>query len=321
MAIIPPLPPKLSKKDLLIGLFQHNYLPHQHDDKEELPPIFSSTKFTPQIAQKLLALKCRKEGYDILPYRRTRHPNIPRIMGIPHPRAYVELVFKIAENWESHIAELCQSPNSEIGFEKHDDGRIIVQKYNRIDPDGDSADESPLTNFGKQFRLKTDITNFFHSIYSHSLPWALVGHKVAKKEREDSKWFNAIDWAVRSCQRGETKGVPIGPATSNLLSEIILDKVDKAMRVHGFEFSRYIDDYKVYTKTSEEADRFLVLLSEELGKYSLNLNPRKTVISKLPVPDKDDWVGEINLFLGVGKPKPTAGKKGEKTDNKWGWPR
>ena len=43
---------------------------------------------------------------------------------------------------------------------------------------------------GKRFVVKADISTFFPSIYTHSIPWALVGKAVAKQNRSKSKWFN-----------------------------------------------------------------------------------------------------------------------------------
>lgn len=297
----PPL--ELNKENLLRGLLQYNYFPRTHDQKEEMPEIFSSVKFTPDIATKLLAIQYRKKGgYDIMPFRRTRHPNIPRMMGIPHPRAYVELVKNITDNWDEHIQHCCQSENSSLTFEVQPDYRIIVHKYDRLVEDGELQNPDYSLDFGMKYRIKTDITNFYHSIYSHSLPWALVTHKVAKKQRDAELWYNRIDGSVQLCQRGETKGVPIGPATSSILSEIILFQVDKALREKGYRFSRYIDDYTGYEETKSRADQFLSDLTKELERYALALNPKKTTILEMPVPTKEKWVTEINLYLGLDEP-------------------
>lgn len=291
----------LDKEAVRKALLQYNYLPRQHDHKEELPPIFSSVQFTPEVAARLLEIPPRSGGgYDLLPFRRTRHPNIPRMMGIPHPRAYAQLVNVIAENW-SRIASVCQSSNSQLEFGLHEDGRIVVHRYDHTSPDGEVEDQDPLSDFGKNYRIKTDINNFYHSVYSHALPWALVGHEEAKKHKgpnHKDKWYNEIDWAVRQCQRGETKGVPIGPATSTILSEILLFKVDEALR-DKYRFTRYIDDYTAYVDSREEGDQFLIDLSRSLEAYALTLNLRKTDVSQLPVLNREEWVTDINLFLGV----------------------
>lgn len=283
------------------ALLQYNYLPRQHDHKEELPPIFSSVQFTPEVAAKLLEIPARTGGgYDLLPFRRTRHPNIPRMMGIPHPRAYAQLVNVIAANW-TQVASVCQSPNSQLEFGLQDDGRIVVHRYDHISADGEVEDQDPLSDFGKNYRIKTDINNFYHSVYSHALPWALVGHEEAKKHKgpkHKDEWYNQIDRAVQQCQRGETKGVPIGPATSTILSELILFKVDETLRTN-YHFTRYIDDYTAYVDTRDEGDQFLIDLSRSLEAYALTLNLRKTHVSQLPVLNREEWVTDINLFLGV----------------------
>jgi hypothetical protein len=296
---------ELNKENLLKGLLQYNYFPRAHDHKEELPPIFSTEKFTPDIASKINTLSYRGDkGYDVLPFRRTRHPNIPRMMGIPHPRAYAKLVQVIADNWDTHVSKVCQSPNSQIQFEVQDDFRIIVHKYDHVAPDGNVENQNVSADFGKAYRVKTDITNFYHSVYSHSLPWALVGHAHAKKHKGPKykdEWFNKIDYSVTLCQRNETKGIPIGPATSSILSETIMFQVDKALRDQKHQFTRYIDDYTVYVDSEEQANTFLMHLTQELEKYALSLNPKKTTISKMPVLNRENWIVDLDLFFGLEK--------------------
>jgi len=290
----------LDKETVRKALLQYNYFPRQHDHKEELPPIFHSVGFTPEVAEQLLQnTRQRRLGYDNLPFRRTRHPNIPRMMSIPHPRAYAELVNVIAENWDK-LAAVCQSPNSQLEFGLQEDGRIVVHRYDHTASDGEVEDQDPLSDFGKSYRIKTDINNFYHSIYSHSLPWALVGHDEAKRHKgpqHNDIWYNQIDKAVMLCQRSETKGMPIGPATSTLLSEVIMNRVDAALR-DRYQFTRYIDDYMVYVDSRDEGDQFLIDLSHELEKYALTLNLKKTFVSQMPVLNREEWITDINLFFG-----------------------
>ena len=141
------VPLELNKKNLKKGLLQYNYFPRTHDQKEEMPPFFGSESLTAGIAKKLMAVELSKQrekyGYDIMPFRRTRHPNIPRVMGIPHPRAYVALVSSIIDNWDDHIKDVCQSENSNLTFEVQSDFRIIVHSYNRVAIDGEVENQDP----------------------------------------------------------------------------------------------------------------------------------------------------------------------------------
>jgi hypothetical protein len=293
----------LTAETLKEALLMQNYLPRQHDHREELPPIFHSRLFTPAVADALRQIPVRKpgelklSGYDLMPFKRTRHPNIPRVMGIPHPRAYAELVHAICEGWDN-ISQRCASPNSQIQFELHEDGRMLVHAYDQIADDGEVENQDPLADFGKRFLLKTDINSFYPSVYSHALPWALVGHPTAKKDRDKTKWFNAVDHGIQLCQRGETRGLPIGPGSSSIVAEALLFPVDAFLREKGYYFTRYIDDYTVFLSDAEECDRFLRDLAQTLESYALSLNIRKTKVVALPTPSREPWATEINTLLG-----------------------
>src|SRR5690606_23357300 len=80
-----------------------------------------------------------------------------------------------------------------------------------------------------RYVLISDIGEFYPSIYTHSLEWALHG-KAASKARLAAKrrapFGRSLDQAVAIGQGGQTKGIPIGPDTSLLLAEIILTAVD-----------------------------------------------------------------------------------------------
>ena len=285
------------------SLLQYNYFPKTHDYKEEMPAFFHTEKFTPDIAKKIALIPLSKErkraGFDVMLYRRTRHPNIPRVMGIPHPKAYTHLVKTITEYWDNEIREKCYSQNSNLEFEIQPDYRMVIHSYDRIKVDGEIENIDSALDFGKSYKVQTDITNFFHSIYSHSLPWAIVGHGVAKKDKDEKLWYNQLDKAVRQCQRNETKGIQIGPATSSVLSEIILSRVDEKLR-EKYQFTRYIDDYTAFVDSKSDADDFLMDLTKELDSYVLNLNPKKTKIIELPTSQRERWVTELNLIIRMG---------------------
>ena len=76
-------------------------------------------------------------------------------------------------------------------------------------------------------------------------------------------------------KHGETHGLLIGPHVSNLLSEIILVKIDKILYDKGWRYIRNIDDYTCYVSTYEDGQLFLTELSEQLKAYDLTLNHKK----------------------------------------------
>lgn len=120
---------------------------------------------------------------------------------------------------------------------------------------------------------------------------------MAKQNQKDSsQWYNKLDLYIRNVKHGETHGLLIGPHASNLLSEIILVKIDKILYDKGWRYIRNIDDYTCYVSTYEDGQLFLTELSEQLRAYDLALNHKKTSIDELPTTSVEQWVRKINTF-------------------------
>lgn len=285
------------------SLTRYNYFPNQKDVIGEMPPIFSSSTFTPEIAEKIVssgALKSRKIGYDYVTYSVTRHNNVPRALGLMHPVASAHLAKTISDNWKE-ISWVKTNEHSVIRPAIYTDGRIVVMNYEDSDTKTVRALEE---GFGKRFRVETDISGCFSSIYTHSIPWAVIGFEESKQKLKDRKkagdnhWSDDLDYYQRNARRGETQGVPIGPASSTIIVELILGKIDGVLASAGYTFRRYVDDYVCSCATYEDAQNFIRVLGVELGKYKLSLNLQKTKITNLPEPISDLWVSQ----LGVATP-------------------
>ncbi len=292
---------------LLRALLKWNYLPCQKKRTEELPPVFVSSDLTKDIAEQVTALslgKRRKDmgGFDCVRYYATRHNNVPRLLSIPHPRPYSELCLEIYRNW-AKISHICENANSLVRPQKHRDKRTIIMDYENSTEKGRRCNEQA---FGKKYIVHTDIASFYPSLYSHVVPWALVGASKAKRKRQDSSvWFNRIDKSIRDCCRCETAGLPIGPATSNIACEIILERIDRELS-KKFRYVRFIDDYTAYCGTEDEADEFVRELSARLLTYKLHLNINKTRICRLPQAIDEDW---INIIRGIVPQHETIGQR------------
>ena len=157
---------------------------------------------------------------------------------------------------------------------------------------------------GKKYIVKADISTCFPSIYTHSIPWVLVGKTFAKEnsgKKHAKEWYNQIDHFAQNCKNGETHGLLIGPHASNLLSELILTVVDKNLYDKGWRYIRNIDDYTCYVKNYENGQDFLLELSKELRQFDLSLNFKKTEIKELPVASVEQWVRKINSTLIIQK--------------------
>ncbi|MDP2595136.1 antiviral reverse transcriptase Drt4 [Alteromonas stellipolaris] len=288
-----------NKRSLFESLTRYNYFPNQRVSVGELPPSISTRQFTPEVAQEIAAKNDDKErrtsGYDLVEYKATRYNNVPRVLGLIHPKAYALLAKCVYENW-GELKSISNNSRSIVKPEFHqEEERLMVMNYE--EPLAKVA-RSHQKSFSKRFRVEADIANCFNSIYSHAIPWAAVGFSKAKREQGDKNaWFNKLDTYQRKTKRNETLGVPIGPATSSIVAELILGEVDGKLCSKGYDFYRYIDDYTCYCKNDEEAQQFIQDLTDELALYKLTLNLKKTVIIELPCAVEAPWVLELRGAL------------------------
>lgn len=299
------------------ALLQSDYLPGRSHERDELPPCFSSRLLTPDIADNLIAhtapdLANQGRSCDSIAFRLNRHANSTRLLKIPHPEAYAGLCRAIVDQWDEIMARIEDNTESQIVPKvSHDKELVSMGTYDTDETESRmsilrySAQRRRATNkhldraIGKRYLARADIAVFFPSVYTHAIPWAVHTKEVAKEHRRDMSYFgNVLDARSRNMQRGETLGIPIGPATSNILSELLLHPVDAALR-DKYTFLRFIDDYRCYCDSRNEADAFIVALEDELSEYGLQLNASKTNITPLPATTNDPWVIQLRTQLGA----------------------
>lgn len=274
-------------RDIRSGLLKHNYFPAISKQGAELPPSINSVKFTPIAAKKLIT-DCSggRMKFDAVDYESTRYNLVARRLSVPHPLAYAHLVEEIAANWK-YLNFVAKNRRSQFRPAPHGDGRVIAMNYGRQWKE--NRHSMRWNKFGAEYKVTADIANFYPGFYTHSIPWALVGHSHAKKNTNNSLWFNKIDMRFRNCNRGETVGLHVGPGTSAIGSDVILTAVDQKLGAK-YDFVRFIDDYVFYAKNRREAEDFILDLSEAIALYGLKLNGSKTQIVDMPTPDKPHWM-------------------------------
>jgi len=284
---------EITPEQLYYGLLAHGLF------NEKLPPIFSSVIFFDYCQNQTKDFKDTRSTYIF--YENMRNINIPRQLGIPHPIAYQQLCKCLKNNWYN----ICEHFEKYTSFQSYKISRIHIRKmknnqslfgmnYKNWKIDGTPEPDLIL---GKKYLVETDITNFFPSIYTHSLPWALIGKAIAKTNRNNKFWYNNIDHCIQNLKNGETHGLLIGPHASNLISEIIMTVIDYNLYHKGWDsFVRSIDDYVCYVNTFDEGQKFISDLSEELREFDLAINYKKTSVSKLPLASTEHWIRQINTI-------------------------
>ena len=264
---------------------------------EKLPPVFTSEDFFDYCKRNNPKFESKWCSY--VQYSSMRNISISRETGVPVPMAYSLLCLRIKENWDKiqkHFSDCTEG-------QKHNVSRIHIRKMShakslfKMNYENWKIDGSPESDLliGSKYIVHADIAKCFQSIYSHSIPWALVGKKEAKskaKKRYENYWFNQLDHSITFCKNGETHGLLIGPHASNVLSEIILSVVDKEL-CKKWHYTRHIDDYTCYVDSMENAQLFLVDLKTELGKFDLLVNDKKTKIIELPTAMTKQWKRQL----------------------------
>lgn len=263
----------------------------------ELPPAFSSATYGAFLTANRSSLPVRFNQNNLtakmLSHNLARSGSLRRKLGIPNPILFYQLASCVVENWSD--LHRCAS-QSHYSLTTPVDGimsRAIERQY--------SLTERPVRRAQlrstSRYILQADISRFYPSVYTHSIPWAIHTKAVAKANRGDGFIGNRIDRLVRNGQDGQTMGIPIGPDTSLLLAEIILNALDARLAGNGITAGfRYIDDYELGFKTLSEAEEALAFLQEVLNDYELALNPSKTQIVKLPIATELLAISELRTF-------------------------
>lgn len=280
----------LSSQDVLA----RGYLPR------ELPRSFRSTTFAAASASLTESHIPAKEWTETAALNLDRPGNLRRRLGIPNPFALRALSTICEREWgslESHLHRSSISMTTpRVGGVN---GRALAFRR----PFAAWAVERSLRAGTARFCLKTDVSQCYGSLYTHSLEWALHGRAAAKanlKAKGPALTGGLLDRAVQAGQSGQTKGVPIGPDTSLLLAELVLTAIDTEMQSaipkltqRGF---RFIDDFEYFASSRAEAEDVLLTWETALAGYELNLNELKTQIVEGPTPPEPAWRTQIAKF-------------------------
>lgn len=137
-------------------------------------------------------------------------------------------------------------------------------------------------NEGYIYVVDMDLEKFFDTVNRSKL--IEVMSRTIKDGRVISlihKYLNAGVIANGVFERTE-KGMPQGGPLSPLLSNIILNELDKELEHRGHRFVRYADDCMIFCKSRKSAERTLKnILPFIEGKLFLKVNQKKTKVAHI----------------------------------------
>ena len=282
----------INKITIAKWLLNEGYFPEQY----VLPPSFKVQGFELQNNPKNSDIKnlARREIVSIS-YPKTLLTS--REFGIQHPNNYHDIVFYLMKDWDNimdlifHEDLKIFSYSLPIPLNTRDEGNLSPLRSGRMIYEWITMAENDLVAEAHHYNfiVRSDITNFYNSIYTHSIAWAMEGQEAAFQDMKESALFgNKIDRLVQYANKGRTNGIPVGSSLSDLIAEIILAdidlKVSKRAQKEDIEFlaTRFKDDYRILCQKKEDGEFILKILAEELRQYNLSINETKTIILDLP---------------------------------------
>lgn len=134
---------------------------------------------------------------------------------------------------------------------------------------------------GRRWVVDIDLEKFFDRV-NHDILMARVARKVNDKRvlRLIRRYLQAgimTDGIVTARQEGTPQGSPLSP----LLSNIMLDDLDKELERRGHKFCRYADDCNIYVQSRLAGERVMKSITQFLErKLRLRVNATKSVVDR-----------------------------------------
>jgi RNA-directed DNA polymerase len=136
-------------------------------------------------------------------------------------------------------------------------------------------------NEGRRWVVDIDLEKFFDRV-NHDILMALIARRV-----KDKRLLGLIRRYLQAgIMRGgletvRTQGTPQGSPLSPLLSNIMLDKLDKELERRRHRFCRYADDCNIYVRSERAGQRVITSLTGFLeGRLRLKVNAAKSAVAR-----------------------------------------
>jgi len=134
---------------------------------------------------------------------------------------------------------------------------------------------------GYTWVVDMDLEKFFDRV-NHDVLMSRVARRVEDKRLlKLIRAFLTSGVLVDGLFSGTREGTPQGGPLSPLLSNLLLDELDRELASRGLRFARYADDCNVYVKSQRAGERVLKSLTNWLDKQlRLKVNQNKSAVDR-----------------------------------------
>ena len=224
-------------------------------------------KYWPKIEKDLL-----NSTHKPLPVKRKEIPKPDggvRLLGIPTvlDRFIQQAISQIVEQiWDPSFSE------SSYGFRsgKSAHGAVIQGKR--------------YMQEGYTYVVDMDLSKFFDRVNHDRLMSRLATKIKDKRVLKLIRQYLRSDVMVQDIVTHTVEGTPQGGPLSPLLSNIVLDELDKELEKRGHKFVRYADDFMIFCRSLKAAKRVQESITRFLtGRLKLKVNEEKSVARNMNI--------------------------------------
>ena len=134
---------------------------------------------------------------------------------------------------------------------------------------------------GYEWVVDLDLEKFFDRVNHDILMGKLVRRIGDKRVLRIIRRYLQAGIMVNGVVQERWEGTPQGGPLSPLLSNILLDELDKELEGRGHRFCRYADDGNIYVKSKRAGERVLASIEEFLFKrLKLRVNRAKSAVAR-----------------------------------------
>ena len=132
---------------------------------------------------------------------------------------------------------------------------------------------------GKSYVIDLDLEKFFDEVNHHRLLWLLSTRIGDKRVLQLIHRYLKAGMLQEGLTGQRIKGTPQGSPLSPLLSNIVLDELDKELERRGNSYVRYADDVKIFVSSRGKAEEVKVSITKYITeKLKLKVNESKSRI-------------------------------------------